>query len=348
MKIRTFPLVTMFAAVAGFAASSAQAATSTFTGAIDGDYLTGGNWSPSGVPNTSGGDTALINGGTVTYNPSGDLGIGNGGMLEIRSGSWTQINGIAWIQLGAGSGNGHILVSGGTFNQGTSTNINLSGSGNTFTVTGGAATFTTGVTANSRVTYNIAGGATTMNAGPLVLDNGGSFYVSAGSLLIGGNLVLSNGSTWQQSGGTVSVNGEFQYSSLSGGLMSGGIMNVATLMTGVNGDPGSTFNFSGGVINNSATSFSGWYGADNATHPFNFTIGSTGVINFLANTSVQDVESWLTAGGIQYNNTINPGAFSVTQNGGTVSLALAIPEPSTVLLVTASLSVVMITRRRAV
>jgi len=70
---------------------------------------------------------------------------------------------------------------------------------------------------------------------------------------------------------------------------------VPELLTGVNGPAGSTFNFSGGVINDGGSAYNGWYGADNANHPFNFTAGSTGVINFLgSSTTVSQVTSWLT------------------------------------------------------
>lgn len=331
MNIRPSLPHTTLAAIAAFAALTlnASAATSTFNGSVDSNYLTPGNWDPSGVPNTGGGDTALINNGSsVIYNPGGDLFLGNGGTLEIRNGSWTQINGIAWIQLGAnGAGNGHILVSGGTFNQGSAEKINVTGAGNTFTMTSGAANLN----------------------GALTVASGVGYYISGGTMILGAGLSLENGSIWQQSGGTVTLgaDSEFDYSSLSGGLMSGGILNVSKLMTGVNGPAGATFDFAGGVINNGATAFSGWYGADNADHPFNFTLGSTGVINFLnGNTTIAQVNAWLLAGGIQYNHTIDPLAFSVTQDGSTVSLQLAVPEPSTALLVAAGLGGFMIARRR--
>lgn len=323
-----------------------SAATANFTGAVNSDYKNVGNWSGGAIPDTANGDTAVIaNGSAVTYDPSlapaGDYVISNGGTLQVTNGSWSQITSGAWIQLGAGGvdGNGHILVNGGTFNQGTAGNtpFNVSGTGNTFTITSGSANFTSQVNAVSGITWNINGGTTAMTAGPLIVQSGGRVNVSAGTLNLGGNLVLENGSTWNQTGGTVNLgaNAEFNFNSLSGSSMSGGTLNIGKLFTGVNGPVGSTFNFSGGVINNGATSFSGMYGGDNGDHPLNFTLGSTGVINFLnGNTNIADVNGWLVAGGILYNNAINPNAFQISQLGGpgtTVSLSLisAIPEPST-------------------
>ncbi len=347
-------VATLVAAASLTLAIHASAATASFTGAVDNEYLTAGNWSGSAVPNTANGDTAIIaNGSAVDYNPGGDLTISNGGTLQVTNGSWTQSVGPAWIQLGQGgaTGNGHILVNGGTFNQGTAGNnpFNITGTGNTFTITSGAANFNTQVNAVAGMTWTIGGGATSMAAGPIDVQNGGKILITAGTLVIGGNVILENGSTWSQTGGvvTLAAGAEFQYSSLTNSSMSGGILNVTRLLTGVNGPLGSTFNFSGGIINDGATGFAGWYGADNADHPFNFTLGSTGIINFLnGNTTVGDVAGWLIAGGIQYNNTIDPSAFNVTQNGNTVTLALVVPEPSTYACLLGGLGACVVLYRR--
>ncbi len=347
MHISTPTSVASWLAAACFSALTlnVSAASYSFSGTVDNDYKNAGNWSGSVVPDTANGDTAVIsNGSAVTYDPTSspvaDYTISNGGTLQVTNGSWTQTTGGAWIQLGQGGagGNGHILVNGGTFNQGTAGNnpFNVSGTGNTFTITSGSANFTTQVNAVSGITWNIAGGTTSMTAGPLNVQSGGNVLVSAGTLTLGGNLVLENGSTWTQTGGTVNLGAgaEFEFSSLSGSSMSGGTLNVDKLITGVNGPLGSTFSFSGGVINIGATAFSGMYGADNGDHPFNFTLGSLGVVNFLnGNTTISDVNGWLAAGGIVYNSTINPSAFLVSQQGGpgttvSVSLVAAVPEPA--------------------
>jgi len=333
------PLFSSFAASAIFLGlatvpPTARAGTSTFTGAVSNDYETSGNWSTGSVPNTAGGDTAVIgNGSAVSYDPTagaGDYILANGGTLQVTNGSWTQTAGIAWIQIGQGGGNGHLLVDGGNFDQGTASNFNVSGTGNTVTVSSGTANFTTQVNGGSGISWTVAGGTMLATAGQLTVQSGGSFSVTGGSLVLGGNLILQDGSSWSQSGGTVTLGAasEFQFNSLSGSSMSGGVLNVPKLLTGVNGAVGSTFDFSGGVINDGGEAFNGWYGADNAAHPFNFTLGSTGVINFLdGNTTMAQVDAWLAAGGIQYNNTIDPGAFLVSQDGTTVSLQLAVPEP---------------------
>ena len=326
----------------------------TFTAAMDNDYKTPGNWSGGVVPNTAGGDTAQINNGSaVTYNPGGDFAIGNGGTLQITNGSWTQITSGAWIQLGQGAGNGHILVDGGTFNQGTAGNnpFNVNGTGNTFTVTSGAANFSSSVQARSGVAWSLSGGTTTMTVGNLEVQSGGVFSVSGGSLNIAGGVILQDGSSWSQTGGTVTLGAgsEFDYNSLTGCFMSGGVLNVPKLLTGVNGPVGSSFDFSGGVINDGGSVFNGWYGADNANHPFNFTLGSTGVINFLNSaTTISQVTGWLAAGGIQYNDTIAPSAFSVTQPGGTGTTVIlqVIPEPSSLAAFLVGATGLLILRRR--
>ena len=361
MRTSTPTSLAPWLAVACFSALTLHlsAASYSFTGAVDNNYLTAGNWSGSSIPDTANGDTAVIsNGSAVTYVAGPDYTISNGGTLQVTNGSWTQTGGPAWIQLGAAGsgagGNGHILVNGGTFNQGTAGNtpFNVAGTGNTFTISSGAANFTNQVTAVAGITWNIAGGTTSMSGGPLTVQSGGNVQVSAGTLNVGGSLVLENGSTWTQTGGTVTLGAgaEFDFNSLSGSSMSGGTLNVDKLVTGVNGPLGSTFSFSGGTINIGATAFSGMYGADNADHPFSFTLGSLGVINFLnGNTTTSQVNAWLAAGGIQYNNTIDPSAFVVSQDGTTVSLSLvgaAIPEPASYGLIGGLVAVSALAYRR--
>jgi hypothetical protein len=151
-------------ALIGAAGLSLPAHAQIFTGSISNDYGTAGNWSTNTVPNLTTGATAVINNGdAVTYNPGGDFVIDNNSTLEVSNGSWTQINTNNWIQL---AGNGNILVDGGTFNQGSAGNspFNISNTGNTFTITSGAANFNTSLASTSSgVTYNFNGGVTTIN-----------------------------------------------------------------------------------------------------------------------------------------------------------------------------------------
>ena len=173
-------------AVIGAVSLALPAHAQIFTGTISNDYGTAGNWSTNTVPNLTTGATALINNGSaVTYNPGGDFVIDNNSTLEISNGSWTQINSNNWIQL---AGNGTILVDGGTFNQGSAGNnpFNISNTGNSFTITSGAANFNGSLASTqSGVTYNFNGGVTTIggeidyNNNNNLLFNGGTVNASA-------------------------------------------------------------------------------------------------------------------------------------------------------------------------
>ncbi|HEY0257187.1 MAG TPA: hypothetical protein VGC39_07085 [Candidatus Methylacidiphilales bacterium] len=305
-----------------FFAGNAAADTSTFTNASgDNDYSNSGNWDTSSVPDLSTGNTAVINNGAnVTYgtNPAnlpGDLIISNGGTLEVKSGSWTQVNEGSWIQLGgqgngAASGNGAILIDGGTFNQGSAGSVpfNVSGTGNTFTITSGAAN-------------------------------------------VNGSFVVPLGLTYTQSGGTVTVPGEFDFDAQNA-TISGGVLN-ANLITGVNsGDNGgtSTLTFSGGLIN------LGYIYGGNDAQTVNFTLDSTGVMSFSAE-SADDITAKILAGAIEYNGTIaDPADFSLTSNGVDEVLSLipslqgagpeAVPEPSSEVMLGAGFALLALLVRR--
>lgn len=271
-------------------AVSSYGVTGSFTnGGGDNEYTNPLNWSPTSVPNTANGDTALIaNGSAVTYTPGGDLTLANGGTLEISNGSFTQVVGNNYIQL---NGNGTLLVDGGTFNQGTD-------SANPFNITG----------------------------------TGNAFTISSGVANINSSFNLNVGLTFTQSGGTVNVTGaETDFNSTTN-FLNGGILNTA-LITGVNGG-NDVFNISGGMLNLTGAGFNGIYGGG-ATQYLNFTLGSSGVINFTSgSTTTTDVQNFLANSVIEFNNTpnSNPALFNIQQNGGTVSLSLvtAVPEPSSV------------------
>lgn len=288
------------------------------------DYNDEANWS-AGVPNLNNTtQTAIIsNGGTVGYfaDPHGDFVISGGATLQITNGQWSQVTGNSWMQLGQGGGGfGNILVNGGTFNQGTDGNspFSITGTGNTFTITSGVANFST-LFAVAGITYNISGGSVNLTS----------------------NLQLEQGSIWNQSGGIVTIVGahEFQFNSTSGGnIMSGGTLNITNLITGVNGSVGSTFSFSGGVINDFEGTNNGYYGSGSA-HPFDFTPGSTGVFNFSGtNTTLSQVMGFVTSGGFTYGGSVDTTGtnyFQYIQTGsGTPNYNIAleltsVPEPST-------------------
>lgn len=357
-------------AVAFFALPAHAQTSGTFTagsGTLDGnggyDYSSAANWNGDAVPTLATGGLALINDGDqVDYNSgNGDFIIANGGELEVSNGSWDQWNGGNWIQLGEGGGNGHILVNGGTFNQGTAGNnpFNTEGTGNTFTISSGSAAFNGGgVQVNAGLTWLQSGGNVTSAASLQV--QGGTYTQSGGTVSFtgAGIAVAQNGagSTWNQSGGTVSFTGNLQLNGtaapnnlistnfvMSGGTMNvggeadfsnttssmtAGVMNITSLFTMVNGPTGSTFNFSGGLINDEATGFSGWYGPS-STSPFNFTVLSTGTLQFDGDT-LGTVQGWVNAGDIAYEDTTDPTAFNVVNNAGDIDVSLiSVPEPST-------------------
>jgi hypothetical protein len=270
----------------------------TTTPANSGVYTDSGNWSLEAIPNTSDGQTALIDDGVaVTYTPGGDLMISNGGMLEISSGSFTQNTGNNYIQLGEqgsgpGMGDGTILVNGGTFNQGT----------------------------DSAQPFNITG-------------TGNAFTVSSGTVNITGNLHLDPGLTFLQSGGTINATGGETDFNTASDSMTGGTLNT-NLITGVNGT-NTVFTLSGGTLNlGSATSTTGqtYIYSGGPTAYLNFTLNSTAVIKFLG-TGANDnqIDGFINAGVIEVNGaTVSPSAFTLTDEGSYVSLTLAtnVPEPS--------------------
>ena len=286
--------------------SSARADLYQFTTPVSGQYTTGANWTdatnPLGsgvVPNLQVANTAQIaNGAAVSYTPGGDLIIKNGGQLEVTNGSFTQVGGNNYLQL---NGNGSILVDGGTFNQGTdSANpFSLNGTtGNAFTITSGAANFTNSFQLNSGLTYT-------------------------------------------QSGGTVTIvsSAEFDFN-ISTGTLSGGTLSTR-LITGINGGGGTHyFNISGGTLSLGTATDHTYIYAGAPTHYLNFTANSQGVIDF-SNSSgastISQVQGFITAGGIEYNNAVSPlSDFLITQVGNDTYLRLnptlltAIPEPSSV------------------
>jgi hypothetical protein len=177
------------------------------------DYNDPANWS-SGVPNLDDTTNSAVigNGSNVGYYSAenGDLIISGGATLYITNGTFTQVDGGSYLDLGRnGGGFGNLVINGGVFNQGTvsSTPFNVEGVGNTFTISSGTANFT-----STSVTLNV-------------------------------------GLTYLQSGGTVNADptGEFDVNSTTA-TISGGILN-ASLLTTVNATGPASLTFSGGTIN---------------------------------------------------------------------------------------------------
>jgi hypothetical protein len=300
MKLTASKNLGLILAALGAACFSVTAQAQTFTGTgANTDYGTGSNWSSNSVPSLSTGATAIINNGTaVTYNPGGDFIISNGGTLQVTNGSWTQINGNNWIQLGEGGagGNGHILVNGGTFNQGTDSNspFQITGTGNTFTITSGAANFTNG----------LQGGDTT------------------------------SAMSWNFAGGNTVFGGEINYTAANNILIDGGTVTT-TLFTATNSGDVGTFTLSSGelITTQSGPGNPGGFYAAAPTAAPNFTLGSTASIDFEASpfTSGQ-IAGYVAAGDFDYNGVTGTAAdFTITPDatGGTLlSAIIAAPEPT--------------------
>lgn len=85
-------------------------------------------WEPAGVPAVT--DDILIENGTCTYVPGGDINI-NGSLTVGPGGTWKQSDAGSWIQL-----RGNLLIAGGTFDCG--------GSGKLSTYDGFSLTLTSG------------------------------------------------------------------------------------------------------------------------------------------------------------------------------------------------------------
>jgi len=276
--------------------------------------ITSGAANFDNTTNVSSGLTWTQSGGTVTTTSqfnvnTGGSGSQSGGTANISS-AFVQSGGI-WSQSGGTaniSGGGGLQVAGGTY-----------------TMTSGTVSATAGGITVSAGAYTQSGGVLTVNS-DLQVSNGGSFSLSSGTLNVG-------------------VEADFNNTAAS---MSGGVLNISNLFTMANsqGKP-ATFNFSGGIINDGAKAFDGWFGPSAAT-PFNFTAGSTGILNF-DNNNLSEVQGWVNAGDISFNGTTDAAAFDVTQNGDVISVdLLAIPEPSTYALIgLGALGIYFLRRKKA-
>ncbi len=174
----------------------------------------------------------------------------------------------------------------------------------------------------------------TISSNPFnVNGTGNSLTISSGVINLTNSFQLLPGLTFTQTGGTVNATGgETDFNSTTN-FLNGGVFNT-TLITGVNGAGGSTFNISAGVLNLSDAT--GIYGGG-ATQYINFTPTSTGLISF-NNPSVTlgQVQGFVANGAIEFNNNPNSSLsdFNIQQGDGfiTISPAAAIPEPNSAAL----------------
>ena len=220
MKISKLASAVAIAFAVSLAATQGVQAQNTvysFTNADGNDaYKDANNWDLLAIPNLTTTNTALINDGeAVTYTPGGDLQISNGGILEVASGSWTQVVGGAYIQLGQGGagGNGTILVDGGTFNQGTASSnpFNITGTGNVFKITAGAANFNNNFALNPGLTYIQTGGTVTNTGNEFDFNYLNSGTISGGvliaKLITGQNHAVTGPDSFNIAGGQIQLTG---------------------------------------------------------------------------------------------------------------------------------------------
>ena len=267
----------------------------------DGNYNDARNWDQGAVPSLATTNTAVIGapaaaggapGVAVTYNPGGDLIIKNGGILQIASGSFTQAGGNNYYQL---NGNGTVLISGGTFSQGTasSTPFNVTGTGNALNITAGAFNVRTNFSLSTGLNFNQSGG-TVMVAGNETDFNSATNVLSGG--VFNTNLITGvngpNGSQFNISGGTLNLTG-------STAIYGGGANQFINF----------TPNSAGQITFSSGT----------------FTIAS--VKNFL-NSGAIEYNSTIENAASGYPD------FTFAQNGANVTLGIVgVPEPSSVALI---------------
>jgi hypothetical protein len=190
---------------------SARAIDFNWTGAVDSDWLTAGNWTPAGPPSGGGGNNAFVNnGGTATI--SADIpqvqdhfiGRGAGGVGTVNQTAGNATN-VGWTFVGTDGGTGtyNLTGVGGTLGSGSLTTGRLY-VGGVRDLGGGTGTMTINTTGAITLSSDFAistrggNGLVTLNAGNIV----------AGSWAILGethNGVGGGTGTFIQNGGTVQV-----------------------------------------------------------------------------------------------------------------------------------------------
>ena len=178
--------------------SNAPLFTCTWTGSVNTDWSTAGNWSGCNSTVPQAGDTVSIGGAanqptlSATAPSAGTLStvtVSSGGTLTVTGGG--TLNTSADFSLNGGT----LSLSGGTVNVGTSAQTNLLyASGSTLTITSGALNiggrFSPSTTTPDTITYNQSGGTVTVDT--FLSDDGnfGSFSIPA----TGSSFTMSDGS----------------------------------------------------------------------------------------------------------------------------------------------------------
>lgn len=195
---KTHQIIPLISTAVLASALTTEAANFLWTGATDTDYSTGSNWDTGTVPNLAlPGNKAFV-GGTAIYDAAGgDFTVNNLSRLTVTTGgSFTQTNGVAWMNFIGGN---LIVQAGSSFSTGTSQNL-LRDANTVISVNGtfdygSAADFSTPNfnTAAANGTFTVGSGATVNIAGELNL--GSDFTFNPGVTYTGGNVITALNST---------------------------------------------------------------------------------------------------------------------------------------------------------
>jgi len=242
-KMKLFATATLIASACLVAGAPTAFAATVFTGAVDSDFATAGNWT-NGVPNGNTNNPFTINGGltadlATSVNTGGPVlrigEAGSSGALNINSGGALSIGSFD-LRVGNGaSGNGTV-------------NIN---SGGTLTVAGGGADLFIGDAAGGQGFVSINAGGTLDARKAVEIINGTLIFDSAASYASGqpqDEFVVDNNGTlaFKTNGAThVTIAGDSLNLELGSAstldMQLGGAFNVGdtwTIMTGISGFTG--------------------------------------------------------------------------------------------------------------
>ena len=224
----------------------AKAELKTWTGSAgDGVYQTAGNWDPVGVPAAS--DDILIKSGNVTYDASlgsGDWTRANGSTFTMTGGSFTQTEGIAYMQI-----SGAIRIEGGAFSMGTAGQLVLQSTGS---IAVSAGSFTAKTIDNKGGKIRVTGGDFIVDGNFTASDENAIDLVPTVTMTINGELKFGAGQTTLGLGnyvcnlvsgetGVLNLDGSCVYS--KGGYTCGVYGNTHLNFVTANGNAGSyTFN----------------------------------------------------------------------------------------------------------
>ena len=276
--------------------SNAPLFTCTWTGSVNTDWSTAGNWSGCNSTVPQAGDTVSIGGAanqptlSATAPSAGTLStvtVSSGGTLTVTGGG--TLNTSADFSLNGGT----LSLSGGTVNVGTSAQTNLLyASGSTLTITSGALNiggrFSPSTTTPDTITYNQSGGTVTVDT--FLSDDGnfGSFSIPA----TGSSFTMSDGSIIHEQT-TVDVT---DYVNLaSAGTVTGGTLQI--------GD--------------SNTTSGSKYGIRTTPPVFNLIVANSNVNRLNISSDVM-VNSTLTLSGGNITNITNDGSAVIIGTSGAI------------------------------